>query len=854
MPASFDPDSRRIVAWPLNAVRTEMEWRPAGGAWASAGTQPAGASVEIAVPPLAATYELRMRAAGEDAWYAVEAVAVPAQEPALIIEDLPADGWPSADRGTKGTVWIAGRRAWRHAGDPFSEPVPSDVGPEGVAGVIWRADGLTKTRRPNGYTDIQSDRRLTDATRLSDRVTVKSDTWFSEFEYRPASEVVLRLSPGKADLIDEIEQDLGVAVRSNLGAAAWATRGEGESGDPDEPYALQDAPAAKWNAVVDPAAALSFDAFIYRVSLRRPGDPLSPWVAAPGFVVTGYRAVTVYLRAGAAAAPAAPTIGWASTPTDPFAVITPSGAWSLARPAAPAGDQAIWCSAATLDSADSDKSVVGHAPVICERPGQAPGDLDVVYIRSQTTPRPPAASADVPAGWHAAPPTDSTHQLWATVGRKAPGAAQFVWGKPFEIGKGDKGDKGDPGVSYGEHTVFKAVAAGGDPPAAPTVGYGWTAANGFSVSSVTGGWSSAHPGASRANDVYCAVATLVSTATRAVAQHVAKCGAATDVNVVFKRSVAKPGTPTSNARVPAGAAPNDLWFDTEEGTSGTAQLWESFGSIVDGAWSWKPPIKSGQGTPGDPGVSYEEHTVFKAVGAGGDPPAAPTVGYGWTAANGFSVSSVTGGWSSAHPGASRANDVYCAVATLVSTATRAVAQHVAKCGAATDVNVVFKRSVAKPGTPTSNARVPAGAAPNDLWFDTEEGTSGTAQLWESFGSIVDGAWSWKPPIKSGQGPPGNDGTTTVVVVQPPNVAALQLTGDKSAGTVTFTAHAGAASYTVNWMIHLPNGQYSTGSTRVTSAQTVRLPSIIGADLVVVLVTANNSAGQVLASATVQWTF
>ena len=439
------------------------------------------------------------------------------------------------------------------------------------------------------------------------------------------------------------------------------------------------------------------------------------------------------------------------------------------------------------------------------------------------------------------------------------------WVEDAEFEGGEDGRDGDV---LAEGHMYRSVNVGAAAPAAPNhVRFGYV--NGvFSGASAQDAndrriteWVGTHPGASATQDVYCATFTMRApegkntSGASARPVHVAVCDYATDVNLIYQRSAATPAKPTANARVPPG------WSD--DPPSGNDQVWACFGSIQAGTWKWKQPYKDGQGEPGDDGDVLAEGHMYRAVNVGSAAPAAPNhVRFGYV--NGvFSGPSAQDSndrripeWVETHPGVSATQDVYCATFTMRApegkntSGASARPVHVAVCDYATDVNLIYQRASSTPDKPTANSRVPSG------WSDNPP-TNSTDQLWACFGSIQAGTWKWKEPYKDGQGPAGEDGTTAVVVVQPPTVTTLGLSGNKATRTITITAHTGAANYTISWLIVLPNGTRDSGSANVASAGahvfgTSPLPALTTGSTVLIAVYANGAAGT-LASATLEWT-
>ena len=278
-------------------------------------------------------------------------------------------------------MWITpDGKVFRKRWDVWTVAIPSDVGIEGVAGVLFKNSPLSvKTagyrlggeQLPAGGFGLVRDPYV--RVLLSDALTENANTEFSWIDSRSAGSLKWNMYHGAnlpSDFVTLLESDLGLALRDAEGNTIWRNK---TSGDTDEPYewfkagdAASTASVSELRSFLTRTGAGDIELVLYRPSLRCEGDPLSPWTPEPDFAgVAGEPATAKPWRTcppPATPVQAAPTIfTWTSTDSDPFATIALSGDWSLARPAAPTGNDVIWCSAATLSSADSDKSVVGSS-------------------------------------------------------------------------------------------------------------------------------------------------------------------------------------------------------------------------------------------------------------------------------------------------------------------------------------------------------------------------------------------------------------------------------------------------------------------------------------------------------------
>ena len=763
-------------------------------------------------------YRYRVRSGGRRGgfsdWIAAPAVSLPHPDH-VIYGPLPAGkDCPPAGRGVPGSLWVTpDGRVFRKRGDVWTLAIPSDVGLEGVDGIVFAAKlAVVKPGDTFGTLTLPAGQYILDGgdTRLSDNIVDTANTVFQAISSRSSGQwrtdrLFVRFGPGRNDFASALEQDIGLAMRDKDGNTLVLEKTTYDPTDPYNWFGSDAAKAASFFAFLGRAGVDDVDFLFYRPSLRC-SDPLNPWTADESLGVDGvsYREAAAYRTAAATPAQAAPAFTWVGAEGDPFHGLAVATPWVLTRPGAPAGGDVVWCSAATLSSSDADKTVQGHAPVVCERPGQTAGDLKVIFRRASAKPGKPSPSAGVPAGWSDGIPS-GTLRLHQSIGHKPPGGTLYNWGDALAVGKGDDGDPGEDAITVSlAARVFVLRRASGQT--------AWTKP---ADSSQLFAWSRGGTELARATVSLGAV----NDATPSVA-----------VAVTGK----SPGVSATGAGNAVGD--NGSILLSYGGVSAAA--------VVDFVADGDPGPEGDPGPRGDPGAAFLEYTVYRSVTAGGVAPANPTVAY--TYANGVFSPTPPTNWVEDHPGASRTMDVYCAVATLSSTATSATAGHVARCDSAKDVNLVYQRVAAQPATPAQNKRVPDG------WSDNPP--TGALQLWASFGTLADGAWSWKTPYKDGK---GADGTTAVVVVQPPTVSTLGLTGNKATRTITITAQTGAASYTVSWLIVLPNGARDSGSANVASAGahvfgTSPLPSLSAGSTVLIAVYANGAAGT-LASATLEWT-
>ena len=458
-------DPLRVAEYHLARAATAPGAEPASSDWTALTVVDGEESAYLDAPVAGdRDYRYRIRSGGPRGgfsdWAETSAANLSAPEP-VVYQALPAGRTcPPADRGVPGTLWVEpDGRVWRRGESAWTLAVPADVGLEGASGILWRgAVSVHKPGEPNGIGGITRAntyilRPAAGVPGFGDGITDVDGTVLESLQVRP-NQIVARLGPGQNDFDPALELDIGFAVRNSAGDSRHVDK---QHADTREPYNWlggtneERVPTLQALRALLIAGGDSAELLFYRTSLRCPGEPLNPWTEDESLAVgASYREATAWRLAPETPAQTAPTFGWTGSDTDPFSGLDAApggeGGWKLTRPAAPTGTDVLWCSAATLSSADSDKSVIGHDPVVCERPGQSPGDLDVIYARNDTLiATAPADSPGVPPGgvWSGTVPSGAA-RLQQSIGHKAPGEANFDWGLPT-WSEGAKGDQGDPG-------------------------------------------------------------------------------------------------------------------------------------------------------------------------------------------------------------------------------------------------------------------------------------------------------------------------------------------------------------------------------------------------------------------------
>ena len=165
--------------------------------------------------------------------------------------------------------------------DPWSLAVPSDVGAEGVDGVIWRAGGVALSTRG---TPVSQYRLAAPANQLamSNNITETDGTTFQRLEFRTSGHTFLRMEPGVADFNFEIENDVGFALRDSDGNTAFHDKTDLDAQEPYHWFSDSERAASTNSliAFVSRTGAPPFDMIIYRRSGRGAGDPLNTWIPA----------------------------------------------------------------------------------------------------------------------------------------------------------------------------------------------------------------------------------------------------------------------------------------------------------------------------------------------------------------------------------------------------------------------------------------------------------------------------------------------------------------------------------------------------------------------------------------------
>ena len=182
---------------------------------------------------------------------------------------------------------------------------------------------------------------------------------------------------------------------------------------------------------------------------------------------------------------------------------------------------------------------------------------------------------------------------------------------------GEDGDPGDDGTSYGERYLFKAYAKGAAVPAKPTR-VTWVERTQTLASNDD--WLVAHPnpvpiggnpGPSDYNfqtqDVACIAVRVGSDDTAEVLGEARPCTSQGGINVVFARSVDKPGKLARGPkRIPDGTV--DVEADVP---AGEGSIWAAVGhqAPFDGNWDWQDWIKL-EGTDGENAVTHNGPIVL----------------------------------------------------------------------------------------------------------------------------------------------------------------------------------------------------------------------------------------------------
>ena len=224
--------------------------------------------------------------------------------------------------------------------------------------------------------------------------------------------------------------------------------------------------------------------------------------------------------------------------------------------------------------------------------GQA---VDVVFIRSASTPSQPPPSIGLPLGWYAtvASLPGGSDPVWSSFGQRSTPAASWVWQAAVRVQglDGAQGPQGPQGVAGSAGTSVAEINAYIRSASAPGTPSGGTFD--FSSQALTPplGWSVGVPGGTEPVYVSRGLATTSTPGASVTPSWGAVAVAFADgqaVDVVFLRSASQPSTPGASAGVPSG------WYATVASVPGGADpLWSSFGerASISGNWSWQAPVQ-----------------------------------------------------------------------------------------------------------------------------------------------------------------------------------------------------------------------------------------------------------------------
>ena len=216
----------------------------------------------------------------------------------------------------------------------------------------------------------------------------------------------------------------------------------------------------------------------------------------------------------------------------------------------------------------------------------ADGDLDAIYLRSDTTPTTPAPSSGVPTGWFGSVP-QGTGAVWVSIGIRSGGNQNFTWDAPIPL----------ESVRYREVRAYRVRSVSQSAPGRPTGGsYNFTT----NVYTSPSAWVNDFPSYTAGQVVYSVVATADSgglpgavwtgvSADWSSPVIVADDG---DLNAIYIRADSAPATPAPSAGIPTS------WFDAPP--SGQNALWVSIGirRSHETQYTWGDPSPLGL-TDGD---------------------------------------------------------------------------------------------------------------------------------------------------------------------------------------------------------------------------------------------------------------
>jgi hypothetical protein len=399
--------------------------------------------------------------------------------------------------------------------------------------------------------------------------------------------------------------------------------------------------------------------------------------------------------------------------------------------------------------------------------GQA---VDVVFIRSASTPSQPPPSIGLPLGWYAtvASLPGGSDPVWSSFGQRSTPAASWVWQAAVRVQglDGAQGPQGPQGVAGSAGTSVAEINAYIRSASAPSTPSGGSF--NFSTQALTApsGWNVGVPAGS--DPVYVArgvatAATIGATATPTWSTPALAFSDGQSVDAIFIRSASQPSTPAPTSGVPAG------WYSTPGSVPGSSNpMWTSFGRRTGPStnWTWEAAVRvegidgsaGPQGPTGPQGVAGNAGTSVAELNAyirAGSTPSAPSGGN-----FDFSSQALTPpvGWSVGVPGGTEPVYVSRGLATTSTPGASVTPSWGAVAVAFADgqaVDVVFVRSASQPSTPGASAGVPSG------WYATVASVPGGADpLWSSFGerASISGNWSWQAPVQV-QGLNGATGAT-----------------------------------------------------------------------------------------------
>ena len=299
----------------------------------------------------------------------------------------------------------------------------------------------------------------------------------------------------------------------------------------------------------------------------------------------------------------------------------PSGGWVIEFPAY-TPKQLVYAITITADDIDGDTWTPDSAsdwstPVAV---GNA-DDLNIIYTRSVSAPGTPTASADIPSGWYDnvanVPAATATNGfVWSSVGVRQRGGTTYNWQAPIRL-------EGGLTTTYRELEAYKTAANTAAAPTGPaTIGAAGSYVFSTGVFTPPTGWVSAFPAYTPKQLVY-AITTTANNADGdtwtpdAVGDWSSPVvvGNADDLNIIYRRSVSTPSTPSASAGIPAGWADNVSNVVAATPTNG--QVYSSVGIRQRGGstYTWQAPVRL-EGVDGINGTYWHQVTAEPAANLG----------------------------------------------------------------------------------------------------------------------------------------------------------------------------------------------------------------------------------------------